>query len=64
MFSFQENLAAEDVLLTVEQSTNLVDWETADGSLVLVDQVYIGSGILTSIYSIDPGLRDELYLRV
>jgi hypothetical protein len=49
-FSFRRNPLAEDVTLTLEQSSNLEIWATANDSISLVDEIDNMDGTTTLIY--------------
>jgi hypothetical protein len=62
LFSFQRNLLAEDVLLTVESSPDLITW----GSFGLQHRssMSIGAGLERQIWELDSTLDQRLYLRL
>lgn len=48
--TYQQNLAADDVLLELQVSNNLIDWNSGPGSLEFVSRTNNGDGTATLVY--------------
>jgi hypothetical protein len=49
-FSVRKNLAADDVEMISQTSTNLVNWDDASGDLVLIEETNHGNGSAILLY--------------
>lgn len=49
-FSVRKNLAADDVEMIPQTSTNLVNWDDASGDLVLIEETNHGNGSASLLY--------------
>ena len=63
-FTLQTNLAADDVLLELEASEDLLNWDSAENFFDLVSRTNNGDGTATLVFEHAEPLVERLFMRV